>query len=382
MRKFWPLMANFWGFGAFALFVPLLVPLYLDLGFSAYQVGVLVGLPPVITIFGAPLWTNLADRTGRHQMIWTGLFVGAIATVVLLARVEAFFAVLAVLVAFYIVFSPFMSFIDTATMHMLGEEKDRYGRIRVGATVGFALFAWAGGIIAERSGVESALYAGAIVLVIAMLVVQRLDFGDTVQPADGGKFSMLRQAHWWLFIAVGFAGGIGFSLSAAYFYPFMGELGAVESVIGLAIFVGTISEVPVLFFGNRFLAAMKPFTLLVATVVFTGVRFVVMSFAGSVGVVMAIQATHGLTFVLMWVAEVAYADAHAPDGGKATAQGVFAASCTGAGAAVGGFAGGPILEGLGADTLFLAGGVAIIVIATIAGTAGIRSARREGAATV
>ncbi len=376
MRRFLPLMANFWGFGAFALLMPLLVVHYGDLGFGGVQIGLLTGLPPIISTFGAPLWTSLADRTGRHSRIWVSLGLVAIALTVLLTVAVEFWAVLGVLLMFNVATSPFVSFTDTATMHMLGDEKHMYGRVRVGGTLGFAGFAWVGGIIAEGSGVTTSFYASAAVLGIALVFIRRLEFTETGSPEDGrdaGLAAMLREPHWLVFASVGVAGGIGFVLAAAYTYPFMQALGATASTIGLAIFLGTICEVPVLFWGNRFLAALRPFTLLLATVLFTGARFVAMSFAGSVGVVMFWMLSHGLTFVLMWVAAVAYADAHAPAGRKATAQGLFAASSTGVGAAVGGLAAGPILSTWGADTLYLLGGLAIVAIAGVAGVVGLRT---------
>jgi hypothetical protein len=54
-------------------------------------------------------------------------------------------------------------------------------------------------------------------------------------------------------LTLALAGGLGLAANNTYFFPYLNELGAAESIMGLALTIGTLSEIPVLFFGNRLL---------------------------------------------------------------------------------------------------------------------------------
>jgi predicted MFS family arabinose efflux permease len=67
---------------------------------------------------------------------------------------------------------------------------------------------------------------------------------------------------------------------------------------------------------------------------------------------LAIQLLHSPTFSLTWISGVSHADAIAPVGLHATAQGLFPGVMLGVGSAVGAFLGGVIYEQAGLVSLF------------------------------
>ena len=147
-----------------------------------------------------------------------------------------------------------------------------------------------------------------------------------------------------------------------YLFPLMKELGAKESIMGIALSIGTIFEFPVLFFGNRLIRFFKPYGLFLVAMFFTGLRLVLFGVNTSPDLVLLIQLLNGLSFPAMWMAGVAYAHERAPAGFTTTAQGMFSAMVFGIGSAAGGFLGGPLLEILGGRGLFLAYGLIVFAI--------------------
>jgi PPP family 3-phenylpropionic acid transporter len=164
---------------------------------------------------------------------------------------------------------------------------------------------------------------------------------------------------------VAFAGGLGLAAFNSYLFPYMKELGASESTMGLALMVGTITEIPALFFANRLMKRIKSYGLLMLSMVVSGLRMLLFAASGTPSLVLLIQLVNGLTFPTMWVAGVSYADENAPAGMSTTAQGLFSAMVFGFGAAVGGFAAGPLLESMGGRGLYFVFGSAVLVTVAI-----------------
>lgn len=362
MKKIWPFSFYFLYFAAFASFLPFIVLFYQKLQFNGTQIGLLTGIPPLITLIGAPFFTGLADRTHRHRLIMgLGLTV-AVGVSLLLPHVSSYAVVFALIIIFNIFMSPVASLSDSATMTMLGEEKAMYGRIRMGGTFGWGMFALISGALVENQGLQIAFRLFAVIMFINLLVSQKFSFGNKEGDTSntGGIKAFLQSRRWIIFLSTAFLGGLGAFTVAAYLYPYMAELGAGETMMGAALLIATITEVPVFFFGNRLVKRFSAYGLFMISLVLMGVRSLLYAVASTPYMVLVVQAIGGMIFPAMWVAGVAYADANAPAGSKSTAQGLFGAMTFGFGAAVGGFVGGLLLASIGGRGMFLVFGVIIL----------------------
>ncbi len=139
MNKTVPFSFNFLFYAGMASIVPYFVLYYQQLGFSGAEISILAGLPPLVTIFFSPFWTNLADRTGRHKLIMSVGCLMVIAVDLLFPTLTSFSAVLFVVLLINIFISPVSPLADSATMHMLTGQREMYGRIRIGGTIGWGV---------------------------------------------------------------------------------------------------------------------------------------------------------------------------------------------------------------------------------------------------
>ncbi len=366
MKKAWPFSFYALFFAGVAFVAPYLVLYYQSLGFNGAQIGLLTGVTPLITLVSAPMWTGLADRTGRHRLIMSMVLLAAATAVFIFPGLQTFALVLLFAALFNVFFAPISSFADSATMTMLGAQKAMYGRIRLGGTIGFGLMAPLAGAVAQNYGLKYAFWGGAAFFFLSLLIGQRMTFEAAAGSAPLGKDvrRLLVSRRWVLFLILAFAGGLAVAASNNYFFPYMKELGAQETTMGLALTIATLSEVPILYFGNRLIHRFHAYGLLLLAMIITGLRLVLLALTNLPALVLWIQLLGGLTFPAMWLAGVSYADENAPEGMRATAQGLFGAMVFGVGTAVGGFVGGPLLENLGGRGMFLVFG--IIVLATTA----------------
>ena len=364
MKKIWPFSISFFFFACVAFIGPFTVLYYQGLGFSGPQIGLLTGLTPLITLFSAPLWTGLADTSNRHRFIMSLTLLLSGLGMFLLPFLQSFWLVLLLVAAFNIFFAPIGSLADSAAMFMLGEAKEMYGRIRVGGTIGFGLAAILAGTLVENYGLKMAFWGGSAMLFLGLLVSQKLEHNQSQETTSlrHGTRTLLQNRQFILFLAMAFAGGLNVASTNNYLLPYMKELGAKASIMGLILMTGTLAEIPILIFSNHLLKRFQPYKLVILTVAVSGVRLLLLAAINTPWLVFPVQLLNGLGYPLMWLAGVAYTDRNAPPGLNATAQGLFGATVGGFGMAVGGFCGGLLLDVVSGRNMYVIFGTTVLAI--------------------
>jgi PPP family 3-phenylpropionic acid transporter len=356
MKKATPFTFYVLYYSAAAFLTPYLVLYFQQMGFNGAQIGLLVGIAPLLVLVGAPLWTWIADSTGSHRLVMSLAILVTIVGAILFPFFKTLIPVIAAVAVINLFAAPVNPMADSATMAMLAGEKEMYGRVRLGGTVGWGLAAPLAGMLIEARGLQWAFWGYAVLMLIGLLVSQGL-----IHPKfEGSKFfdrsilSLLANRRWTLFLALAFVCGMCFTATSNYLFPFLAELQATKPTMGLALTLASVSELPVLFFANRLIKWLKAYGLLLLGLFVTGLRLLLFAAFNSVPAVLIIQLLlQGLTFPAVWAAGVSYADENAPAGLHATAQGLFGAVVFGFGAATGGFTGGLLLESLGGRSMYL-----------------------------
>ena len=338
---------------------------YQSVGLTGAQIGVLTGITPLIMIFSVPFWTGLADSTHRHRLIMSLVMLVGIAILIMFPYLDTYSLIFWVVIVFFTFFTSAVAFSDSATMLMLGERKDLYGRVRLGGTLGFGLVATIAGILIEDYGLQIAFWSAAFFFFLSFLISLKLEYGNgTTKETTNWKRipELLKNPQWVIFLVLAFISGVAFAAWNVYFFPFLEELGAGESMMGLALTIGTIVEIPVMLFVNRMIVKFKSYGLLVIALVFTGLRMLLYAVAVTPEFALFVQILNGVTFPILFVAGVTYADELAPEGMRTTAQGLYNAMVSGIGSATGGFLGGILLANIGGRGLFLVVGIAVFLV--------------------
>jgi MFS family permease len=362
MKKTAPFMFYLLFYAAASFTLPFIVLYFQELGFSGGQIGLLVGMVPLVTLIGAPLWTGLADAKGQHKRIMSLTILGAI----LFASIYPFFKALTpiILLSFlYALFSsPITSFADSATMAMLAGENTMYGRVRLGGTIGWGLVAPLAGLIIQSYGLRWAFWGYAAIMILVFIVSQKFTFRRHVANASFKEDiqKLLTNRRWLFFLSLAFVGGVGFTSINSYLFPYMEELGISRLTMSIALTISTVGELPVLFFANRLLKRFGAYSLLGLGMTVTGVRLLLYAVFNFPAGILIFQLLNGMTFPLVWVAGVSYADENSPQGMKATAQGLFGAMVFGFGAAAGGLVGGLMLGSIGGRWMYLIFGSCVL----------------------
>jgi MFS transporter, PPP family, 3-phenylpropionic acid transporter len=362
MKKILPFSFYLLYFAAISSFQPFIVLFYQQLNFNGAQIGLLTGIPPLILMVGAPFCTGLADSMRRHRLIMGLGLVVAIVVGFVLPILSDFVLVFTLIVFFYIFFSPVAPLSDSATMSMLGDQKAMYGRIRMGGTIGFGLFAPIAGLIAQNYGLKIAFWTFSALMFVTLLASQEFSYGNANASASSNDSVkvLLMDRRWIYFLLIAFLGGLGSFSVTSYLYPYMKELGSAESQMGVAFTIAALTEIPIFFFGDRLVKKFSALGLLTIAVVLFGIRSLLLAMVHTTYLVWVVQAFGGMLFPAMWSGGVAYAEENAPEGLKSTGQGLFNAMAFGFGAAVSGFIGGMLLGNMGGRGMFLVFGIVIL----------------------
>jgi PPP family 3-phenylpropionic acid transporter len=370
MKRIWPFTFYFLYFAALSSLMPFFVLFYQQLEFSGAQIGLLTGIPPLVTLVASPFWTGLADSRHWHKWIMGFGILVTVIVIFLLQSFTAFIIVFTLVILFNAFLSPVPSLADSATMNMLGTERAMYGRIRLGGTIGWGVFAPIAGLLVQRYGLNAAFWSFSVIMLVNFFISQRFVHGSHEQTdsSRGGIRLFLTSRRWINFLFLAFLGGLGSFSVAAYLFPYMAELGAQESIMGIASSIPTVTEILVFFFGNRLVRRFGSYGLLLVALVMSGLRCVLFGLVGTPTLVLVLQTFGGTIFPMIWLAGVSYADENSPLGLKSSAQGLFGAMMFGVGSAVAGFVSGPLLATLGGRGLFLVLGIIILTGLAIAET--------------
>ena len=350
-------------YGAFSVLPPFLAIFYKTHGLTGGQIGLLAALPPIISFIGAPLWTGAADASHRHKLAIMLSIFGAVTIVLILPGIASFGGLLLMISLYAFFGAPSSSLIDSAVLALLGDRKERFGRVRLWGTIGYGAIAPFAGDLIGRLGLNWAFWGYAILMFGGFLMITRIPFRQSTSNGSfrGGMRELFANRSWMVFLVMAFIAGMGLASISNYLFIYMQSLGASNTLMGLALTFSTISEVPALFFSGRLLRRFGTRGMLIIAVTAIGLRLICYSLAVQAWVVLLIQLSHGLTYAAIYTAGVTYADHVAPAGMKATTQGMFSGTLMGFGSAAGAFLGGILMDRFTPGGMFAITGMLVLV---------------------
>jgi MFS transporter, PPP family, 3-phenylpropionic acid transporter len=364
-------LSYLFAFAAAAALLPFSSIYYKSLDFSPQQIGVLLGIPLLTSVLATPAWGALADATHRHRAILLIAVAGAAAGAALIPTTDTYGLVAVFALVQAAMFAPVNALLDNGALTLLGARAEHYGRFRVWGTIGWGISApLVGWVVADRG--PRWIYPIYVVLMGGLLVAAlRLPVSDR-PPSErfGSRVRALALSpSLWAFLTVAFLGGVGMSMINAYLPLYLNGMDA-TGLVGVALLIATISELPVMMMGPALLGRLGLPQAFILALVLYGLRGLALSFAGSPWAVLALQLLHGPTFALMWVSGVALARRLAPPGVGAMAQGLFTSTSMGLGGALGAVAGGRLYAHGGAPTTFRGAAVVLMVLVPVAAAFG------------
>ncbi len=352
--EFLPRAFYFLFFGANASLFPFLALYYAHLGLSGDQIGTLGAISPLVGLFASSLWGGLADATQKHQHLLRLAIVGVIACALVISCTHTFVGLIPAVIAYALAMAPIVPLTDNSVLRLLGNQANRYGKVRLWGAVGWGITAPLMGRLVEQLGLRWAFYGYAILMCGCLVVAWYL---PVAQASIGGGFRrglgrLLGNRQWLFFLLIVLIGGMGMAGVNNFLFLYLSDLGASQSLMGIMLTIATASETAALFCADRLLDRWGTSKMLAFSLAATAVRLLAYSFARAPWPVLFIQLLHGPAFAVLWAAGVSYTNRAAPEGLGATALGLFSSANFGLGAAAGAFVCGFLYQRLGSFLMF------------------------------
>lgn len=355
----------FFFFGGIGWLIPYIYLYFEKVGLNGGQIGFLAGLLPLGTLVVGPVWAAIGDRFHVHRWLLPIASFGLCLPALLIPNFTEF-TPLTILITLLAVFgAPISALADSATLDLLGENTQGYGRIRLGGTFGFALMNVCAGWLVERTGLNWAFVGYAVCLALAGVVALGLPARRTKLQVDfnAGVRQLLVSRSFLFFLGGSFLIGLAFQAAISFFPLRLQDLGASTFLIGIAGALSSIAEIPTLVFARRIFQRLSPWaTTIIAAITYTVRWALVAALTDPVSATLT-QATHGLSFGMFLIGGVTYVDERSPAGLSATAQAIFSAIFGGIGAAAGAWLGGWLYQTYGTTLLFMGmSGVTLVAL--------------------
>ena len=292
--------------------LPFLPAYFGSLGLSASQIGLLLSVGPVFSLFAPPLWGQLADRTGRPGLVLLMLCLGCLFGYTVLLGASTFTtAVLSM--ALYAVFgSSVTAIIDSLSLGHLSRTGDlaNYGHIRRWGSLGFVVATLAFGYSVAKIDRLALLVPMGFLAASAAWCAVTLARAPRVMAAEGPKPSFTAAAqllqnrelvlllvattlHW--VASTPYHGSLGTHYTA---------MGLAPWAIGLTAGVAVSSEVVVMTLWPRWSHRVSARHLLMLAFGVSALRWWGMAATSDVVWLTALSALHGLSFGAFYVASV------------------------------------------------------------------------------
>jgi len=331
------------------------MPVYLNhIGFAQTATGILLSLGPFVSIIAQPVWGMAGDRAKSKISILKILLLGSGISILFYPASTAFAYLFLLMTLFAFFQMPINSMCDAVTLEYLENTRWKFGPIRMAGTMGFALMAVAAGALAEVNILGIFLLYG-MVAGIALLVTFRLP------PVRGHQSGRDKVPFWKLFrngpLMVMMSFNLIIQVTIGFYYSFFSiyyrQMGADHGLIGWAMFISAVSEIPFLFLADRIIRRVKIPYIFIASSAAAALRWFLMYRVQNPYWVLPIQALHGLIFIVLVFTLATYINREVPKELKASGQTLNGLVTLGIARIIGSLLGGVLSERMGIRQVFL-----------------------------
>ena len=320
--------------GGGGLLIPFLGLFFRRQGLSGTQIGVLSTLGAIAGLLAAPVWGRWSDSAARPRRILQVALLATALTVMGLSGQRVFIRMAVIVSIQALVGAATEPLSDTLALSVTrGASGQGFGSVRLWGSLGWAVIVLAGGWLVERAGLFAGFVGYAATLVISALILSLVNPASPLEkraaaeprPSVRSIASSLLQDRAMVGLAVALM-CVWLASDGLHRFEaiYLDQLGAGESLIGLANSLAAVIELPAMLWADRLVQRHGPgWMLRMALVLETATRAFVLAWPG-IPSVFTLRAASGVSFSFYSVAMVVWIGKRAPAQQSATTLAFYA----------------------------------------------------------
>ncbi|WP_028610306.1 MFS transporter [Paenibacillus harenae] len=364
-ETFWLRIFSYSAYSTQAMVVSFIPLYFLDRGFSEQQIGIIYSTGPFISIFANIILGIASDKFRTIRKLLMLLLFGQLVMISLLFPVQHFAIVCLVMMGFYFFQTPINPLSDSLLLLSSQHTGTPYALIRIFGSLGFAVSAYMFGLLLKQIGSQWTMPLALTTIAITLALTTRIkDYQGSARKIDfSGFFKLIRRRDVVLFFLIILTVSIPHRMYEGFLAVTMRQMGASDSLVGLAWLVSAMSEIPILFLLGKYGHKFKELPLLMIASIMYAVRLWLLSDIQDPRWVIVSQAMHSISFGIYFSTALRYLSQIIPDEYRASGQAVYAVVWTGLAGVISGMFGGFIYENFGRESFFKMGSAFALIAA-------------------
>ena len=307
--------------GAAGVYDPFLSVYFSRLGLSGRDIGLLMALVPLATLFTSPLASYVADKARSRVKLLSLCLLGAVPAFIGLFLADDVRGALVGMALFALFRGPVEPLADSLVARMAVTHGFAYGRARLWGSMSFASVALLFGFLWERFGYGPMLLVAALFALPAALAALLLTEQAETTTARQPLHTLLRDPVIVTLTLCSFLAGGALVMNETFAGVYMDALGGGALFVGAIFAVTALAELPTMHYADALVARSGP-KALAAAYALMGLSFLGYAFVRSPAWLLSLSLLKGLGFGLFFVATVRTVDARTPPEWSATALSV------------------------------------------------------------
>ncbi|WP_138752056.1 MFS transporter [Paenibacillus sinopodophylli] len=339
------------------MFNPYLTTLFVHQGMSAGDVGVMMAIGTLLSIIVQPIWGLMVDRFRQTKLV----LILSISVPSILGYFYSvkLFAIMVLVYTISIIFQVTQSPIaDSYAVTAARNACTSYGTIRSLGSLGTALGGYAGGLYLSHFEITQLwmpflLFSTAGAITVLSIAGQSENYKSAVSLSEGFK-KLLSNRNFVIFLVACFFVNQTLTAYNSFFVLSFQQAGGSYSMVGVALLLASMTNVPSMLLAAKVVGRIGREKTLVLAALAYALRWAIQWLFPIPSVMIGIQALHGLSFGLFYVAAVEYVAAASGKQMQATGQSLFNMVFVGLGGIVGNLLNGYLFHAGGPEMMYLA----------------------------